>query len=57
MITVTAPEQKPKDVKPFPKLMQSKHGEIFYMINKTIGLPFAIEVEPVEASVPQTEGI
>jgi hypothetical protein len=38
MITVTLGEAKPQE-KPFPKLMISDSGDVFYMVREKYGLP------------------
>lgn len=39
-IKVTTPEKlQEKDVKPFPKLMVSDEGDVFYMVREKYGLP------------------
>jgi len=43
MIVVTAGEQKTQGAKPFPKLMKSIGGHIFYFIREGYGLPLSGE--------------
>lgn len=38
-IKVTFGEVKPQEEKPFPKLMISNDGDIFYMVRERYGLP------------------
>ena len=39
MINVTVGEQKTQSEKPFPKLMITQNGYVFYMIREKYGLP------------------